>query len=235
MSLPATPPKKKLPLAKLAVVGVVGLAAVALVLHLVGWKVAMEETRRWISVGAATITSAGPVVFFGAMAVLPGFGVPMAPFALAAGPLFGAKLGFPTIILLGIMALTFNLTVTYWLARRWLRPWLTRLLARFGYGIPQVDREDITDLIVLLRVTPGFPFFVQNYLLGIADAPFARYLVISCAVQWPINCLFMLFGDAVSQGRGKVIITAILLIAAVSVGTHLLRKHLAKKKAAAAS
>jgi uncharacterized membrane protein YdjX (TVP38/TMEM64 family) len=164
--------------------------------------------------------------------VLPAFGVPMAPFALAAGPLFGERLGFPTIITLGIVALTLNLVCTYWLARRGLRPLLTRLLTRFGYSLPQVDRDDITDLIVLLRVTPGFPFFVQNYLLGIADAPFLRYLVISCAIQWPINCGFMLFGDALGQGRGKVIITAILLLAALIVGTHLVRRHMAKKKSA---
>jgi uncharacterized membrane protein YdjX (TVP38/TMEM64 family) len=233
MSLPAMPPKKKLPIARLAVAALVVVLIAALAVYLIGWREVLEESRRWASAAAARITGAGPVVFFSAMAVLPAFGVPMAPFALAAGPLFGEQLGFPTIILLGITALTLNCTVTYWLARRWLRPLLTRLLARFGYSIPQVEREDITDLIVLLRVTPGFPFFVQNYLLGLADAPFLRYLVISCAIQWPINCGFMLFGDALSQGRGKVIVTAILLIAALSVGTQFVRRHMAKKKKAA--
>ncbi len=233
MSLPTLPPKRKLPVAKLAIAAGLGVVVVGVILQLVGWQVAWNEARRLVTLGAENVTSAGPAIFFAAMAVLPAFGVPMAPFALAAGPLFGERLGFPAIILLGIAALTFNLTVTYWLARRWLRPWLTRVLGHFGYRIPQVDREDITDLIVLLRVTPGFPFFVQNYLLGLADAPFLRYLAISCAIQWPINCGFMLFGDALSQGRGKVIITAVLLIAALSVGTHLVRKHLAKKKAAA--
>ncbi|MES2696130.1 MAG: VTT domain-containing protein, partial [Verrucomicrobiota bacterium] len=219
---------------KLAIAGAIALVIVAMVLQLVGWRVAYDETRRIVSLVADAIANAGPAVYFGAMAVLPAFGVPMAPFALGAGPLFGERLGFPTIILLGILALTLNLTVTYWLARRWLRPWLTRVLARFGYNIPQVGREDITDLIVLLRVTPGFPFFVQNYLLGLVDAPFLRYLVISCAIQWPINCGFMLFGDALSQGKGKTIITAVLLIVALSVGTQFVRRHLAKKKAKAA-
>ena len=233
MSLSEMPPKKKLPIAKLVIAAVVLAVIAAIVLQLVGWQTAFERGRQVVGTAATAITSAGPGLFFGAMAILPAFGVPMAPFALAAGPLFGAKLGFPLIITLGILALTFNLTITYWLARRWLRPVVTRLLARFGYKIPQVDHDDITDLIVLLRVTPGVPFFVQNYLLGLADAPFFRYLVISCAIQWPINCGFMLFGDALSQGKGKVIITAVLFIAALSVGTHLLRKHLAKKKATA--
>lgn len=231
MSLPIAPAKKKLPIAQLATVGFVLLVVAAAVVYWVGWRTALEESRRFVASAANVITSAGPGVYFGAMAVLPAFGVPMAPFALAAGPLFGERLGFPAIIALGMAALTFNLIVTYWLARRALRPGLTRLLARFGYQIPQVDREDITDLIVFLRVTPGFPFFVQNYLLGIANAPFVRYVVISCAIQWPINCGFMLFGEALSQGRGKVIVTAILLIAGLVAGTHLVRRRLAKKKA----
>jgi uncharacterized membrane protein YdjX (TVP38/TMEM64 family) len=225
------PPRKKLPLAKLAIAGLVVVAMLAFLIQLVGWRVVYDVARRWVEEGSNWVVSAGPAVYFGAMALLPAAGVPMAPFALAAGPLFGEGLGFPLIMTLGILALTTNLTGTYWLARRGLRPLLTRLLERFGYRIPQVAREDITDLIVLLRVTPGFPFFVQNYLLGLVDAPFFRYLLISCAIQWPINCGFMLFGDALSTGRGKVVLTSVLLIAALTVATQLLRKHLAKKKA----
>lgn len=234
MSLPATPPKKKLPLAQLALAGVVALAVAAAILYFVGWREALEGAQRIIATVTDKIVQAGPAVYFGLMAVLPGFGVPMAPFAIGAGTIFGEKLGFPTIILLGMLALTFNLTVTYWLARRWLRPLLTRLLARFGYTIPEVGREDITDLIVLLRVTPGFPFFVQNYLLGLVNAPFLRYLVISCVIQWPINAGFMLFGDALGKGKGKMIITAVLCIVALSVGTQFVRRHMAKKKKAIA-
>jgi uncharacterized membrane protein YdjX (TVP38/TMEM64 family) len=167
------------------------------------------------------------------MALLPLAGVPMSPFALSAGPLFGARLGTPVVVLLGLAAITFNLSVTYWLARRWLRPLLSRVVQRLGYRLPEVERGDATDLIILLRVTPGPPFFVQNYLLGLAEVPFGRYLVISCAVQWSYNIAFILFGDALSQGRGKMAMVAIGLLAALVVGTHLVRKHLGQKKPAA--
>ena len=231
MSLPALPPKKKLPLAKLAIGAAVVLGCAAVVIYFVGWRHAWESAQRMVATVSEVVTRAGPGAYFAAMATLPAAGVPMAPFAFAAGPLFGERLGFPLLITFGIIALTFNLTVTYLLARRWLRPWLTCVLTRFGYAIPNVDRDDITDLIVLLRVTPGVPFFVQNYLLGLADAPFVRYVAISCAVQWPIIGGFMLFGEALNQGQGKVIITSVLLIAALVVATHLVRKHLAKKRA----
>jgi uncharacterized membrane protein YdjX (TVP38/TMEM64 family) len=233
MPVSTRPPKKKLPVAKLALVGVVLLVIAAVVLQFVGWRTAWDESRRLFAATMDVVAAAGPAVFFSAMAVLPAFGAPMAPFALVAGPAFGERLGFPLIITLGLLALTFNLTITYWLARRWLRPVVTRLLERFGYGLPQVEPGDMTDFIVLLRVTPGIPFFVQNYLLGLANAPFARYLAISCAIQWVLNAGFMLFGDALSQGRGKMVLTAILLLAAVAVGTHFVRKQMAKRKAMA--
>lgn len=224
-------PKKKLPIAKLALAAVALVVVAALVVQVLGWQRVWDLARDLVAWGVAVVTGAGPVVYFCAMALLPAAGVPMAPFAMGAGPLFGAELGFTTIILLGIVAITFNLTVTYWLSRRWLRPFFTRLLARFGHKLPEVEGGDATDLIVLLRVTPGIPFFVQNYLLGLANAPFLRYLAISCGIQWTLNTAFMLFGDALAKGRGKLVLSAVLLLVAVIVGTHFVRKRMARKNA----
>jgi uncharacterized membrane protein YdjX (TVP38/TMEM64 family) len=225
-------PPRKLPLALLAGVGAVALVGLVVAIKVVGWQTVLAEGKQLWGVVFDACVSAGPGVFFAAMALAPLVGVPMSPFALAAGPLFGARLGTPVVLVLGLAAITFNLTVTYWLARRWLRPLLARLVERLGYRLPEVERGDATDLIVLLRVTPGPPFFVQNYLLGLAQVPFGRYLAISCAVQWSFNIAFILFGDAISQGRGKLATIAIMLLLALMAGTHLVRRHLGRKKAA---
>ena len=233
MSSPTLPPKKKLPLAKLAMVAGVLVVLAAIVLYFVGWRTALAEAKRIFAEVVAVVAAAGPAVFFGAMALLPALGAPMSIFAITGGLVFREQLGFPLVILFGFAALSFNIALTYWLARRWLRPPLTRWLERAGYRLPQVAPGDMTDFIVLLRVTPGPPFFVQNYLLGLANAPFGRYMVISCGIQGPIILGFMVFGEALNQGRGKMILVAVLLIAALVVGVHMLRKHLAKKKAVA--
>lgn len=222
--------KKKLPLAKLAVVLGIVVAIAAVGLYLVGWRTALDEVLRIKTALVARMSAAGPVVFFSAMALLPGIGVPNSPFALVAGPVFGERLGLPVVTLLGLSAITINLTLTYWLARRWLRPVCGRLLERFGYKLPAVEGGDVNDLILLIRVTPMLPFFVQNYLLGLADVPFLRYLLISVAIQGSLNVGFILFGDALNHGRGGMTLTAVLLIAMLSVGTHLLKKHYGKKK-----
>lgn len=232
MSSESLPPPRKIPLVKLGVGALLIGAIAAVVLYLVGWRTAWAETKQMFNAALDLIAAAGPVAFYAAMATLPVFGAPMGPFAVASGLVFRDQLGLPLVLMLSVAAMTSNITIAYWLARRWLRPPLTRLVTRWGYTLPQVDSGDATDLIVLLRVTPGPPFFVQNYLLGLAEVPFLRYLLISVATQGLLLSGLVVFGDALGQGKGKVVMLAAGAVVAVLVGTHLWRKHLAKKKAA---
>ena len=181
----------------------------------------------------AILAAAGPLAFFGAMALLPAAGVPMIVFSLTAGPAFAPSLGMGTVVAAGLTALTVNLLLTYWLARRALRPLLTRLLARLGHQVPRVEAADMTDLIVVLRVTPGLPFFAQNYILGLADAPFGKFLWISCLSSWTYTAAIIVFGDALRHGEAKLIMEAVLVLVALTAATHFVRRHYGKKKAAA--
>ena len=74
------------------------------------------------------------------------------------------------------------------------------------------------------------PFPVQNYLLGLAQVPVVKYAVISCALQWSFNAAFILFGDALLHGKGKLALLGFCGLVALTVGTQLLRKHYGKKK-----
>ncbi len=178
----------------------------------------------------ALLTSCGPWAFFAAMALTPALGMPLMAFSLTAGPAFGPTMGIGWVVVVGLAAITFNLVLTYWLARRALRPFLEKIIQRWGQRLPKLDGGDTTDLIVAVRVIPGIPFFVQNYLLGLANAPFGKYLLISCAAQWTYAAGFMLFGDALLHGEGKLIISAIIVLVLAFVITHFLRRHLAGKK-----
>lgn len=178
----------------------------------------------------AILASGGPVVFFSAMALLPAIGLPLSFCSLAAGPVFGQQMGMGWVVVCGITAVTINILLTYWLARYALRPHLDRLMKRWGSKLPKVEKGDSTDLIILIRVTPGIPFFVQNYVLGLADAPFGRYLLISCAAQWTYTYAMIVFGDAALHGKGKMIMVAVgVLVVAVAL-THFVRRHFARGK-----
>ena len=208
------------------------LAVVAVVLGAVGLVVLRGvDVHALVDRVLDAVRQAGPAAFFTAMAVLPAFGVPALAFMLPAGPVFGPTLGMPVVIALSLAALTLNMMLSYWLARFALRPWLGRLIARLGYKLPQVPPGDTTSLIVLLRVTPGVPYVAQNYLLGLADAPFGQYLLISCLSSWPHQALWVYFGQQLKDGHGGLILLGVLLMVALVVATRLVRKHLGRKHA----
>jgi len=223
MSNPTSRDKKRL-LVKLAAIGVCLLIGAVLVLRGADLRALIEE-------GLDLLREAGPWTFFIAMAFLPAAGVPMLAFTLTAGPAFAEELGMGVVLGAGLLAIAVNIAVTYWLSAKALRPLLAKLLTRLGYKLPVVAEEDMTDLIVILRVTPGPPFFVQSYLLGLAGVPFGKYMAISCLISCSMNVAFIMFGDALLQGKGKVLLLVFSAIIALVAFTHLLRRHYGNKRA----
>lgn len=177
-----------------------------------------------------TIRLLGPLAFFTAMALLPAAGFPLMAFALTAGPAFGAQLGLGGILFGSALAITVNVVLTYWLARRALRPLLAWALARLGYQIPVVPAADQFEVTLLVRITPGPPFFVQSYLLGLAEIPFRTYLLPSLLFPMINLSGVVIFGDALMHGKGKVAVLGISLVVAGLLGVHLLRRHLRQRR-----
>ena len=194
--------------------------------------VSVAELKAYAHRAIALIQKEGPLPFFSALAILPAVGIPAMAFTLTAGPVFGPEFGMPAVVAMVLAACTVNMLLSYWLARYALRPWLTRLVAWLGYPMPRVPPGDLTALIVLLRVTPGIPFFAQNYLLGVADAPFWKYLIVSCLVSWPHTSAWVIFGRALGQGRSGLILLAVLALIAVTSAAVLVRRHYGAKAAA---
>lgn len=207
-----------------------GLAALA-ALALVALLAAGVDVRGLIARGLEVIRGAGPLAFFTAMAVLPAAGVPFLAFMLPAVPVFGPQLGIPAVVACGLLATVVNMGLSYVLARWTLRPLIERLVVALGFRLPQVDAGDQTDLIVILRVTPGMPFFVQNYVLGLANVPFRKFALLSGLITLPTVTAIMLFSDALLQGKGKVIFVTVMALVALTAATHLVRRHYERKKA----
>ena len=222
MAEPAPRPNRAL-LLKLVAGLVLLLVAAALVARGLDFKALLAQ-------GLELIRGAGAPVFFTAMALLPAAGVPFLTFLLTVVSLFAPRFGTPATVALALVAMTANIVFTYVLARWALRPVLRRLVLRLGYQVPEVAAADATDLIVILRVTPGIPFCVQHYLLGLANVSFGKYLLVSCLISWPLGTAFMLFGDALLHGKGKVALVSLSLILALTAALHLVRKHYGKKR-----
>ena len=213
---------KKLPWLKLAVVGVALVAAV----------IAMGRglnPQELVAQMMALIRGAGPVAFFAAMAVMPSAGAPMGAFSLTVGEAFGDRFTMPGVIALSMTMIAVNLALTYWLARYALRPVLMTLVARYGYKVPSVTKENALSVALVVRLTPGPPFFFQNYLLALAEMPFRLYMVVSWLGVLPWTVAVVVMGKGILNGNFSLIMTATGLVVVAAVVAHYVRNKYAKR------
>ncbi len=182
------------------------------------------DARQALDTLLANVRELGPWPFFTLMAVMPAVGAPISIFTLTVGPLFAPVLGMPLVLGLAFLSIGVNLMLTYVLARWLLRPWVERVCSWLGFRIPDVAEADHRSLVILVRVTPGTPFVLQNYLLGMARIPVASYFTISWVIASLYACAFIIFGDAVAHGKGKGVLIGLSLLVALTVGVNFLRK-----------
>jgi uncharacterized membrane protein YdjX (TVP38/TMEM64 family) len=169
-----------------------------------------------------------PWALFAALVVLPGLPVPTSALLFTAGVVWRDQ---PmTAVWLSMLGISLNLTWTYWLAARPARSLVEKLLAATEIQIPDLPRGDHLRLILIMRLTPGIPFFLQNYLLGFLRAPFVLYLPISILCNGIIGTGVVLSGVGLADGNLMPVITGVSLIAVGIVLTQLIRRWLAKKR-----
>jgi uncharacterized membrane protein YdjX (TVP38/TMEM64 family) len=208
------------------------IATLAIVV-LIGIQVAPQLETSPTKLATLVITSlrqAGPVVFFGAMGLLPVIGFPLAPFNLAAGPAFAPTLGLVPVILLAVAAISLNVALTYWLSRWALRPLVERAASWLGYAIPEIPHDKHLPAAFLVRATPGPPFFLQSCLLGLARVRFGSYMVASCTIPGLFAMLCIIGGDALMKGNTRLVLLAFGALGALALALKLLRKAPAQPK-----
>jgi len=192
----------------------VAVSVVCLAAQRVGWGELMQSVLD-------RVRAAGPLVFFAAMAILPVVGFPLSPFALVAGPAFAPTLGTGTVVACAILAVMVNVALSYGVAARGLAP----VAARRGWKIPRPPARLTFLLILLLRVAPGLPFWVQSYLLGLIRAPFLPYMAVSTLVPAVYLSVTILASTAVLQGRKATAGFALATILVVGIALHFFRRR----------
>ena len=169
-----------------------------------------------------------PWLLFAGLVILPALPVPTSALLFLAGTVWHDR----PIVACGIclVALALNMTWTYWAAARPGRGLVEKLLAAGKFQVPELPHGNHLRFILLLRLTPGFPLFLQNYLLGFFRVPFGLYLPVSILCTGIIGCGVVLSGAGLADGKVKWAITGVSLIVLGSVLTHLIRGWLAKRK-----
>ena len=209
-----------------------GLACLAVAMVLacwVAWSLGLDLAslkEAWQRCDTYLISHPGAL--FWAIVFLPGLPIPTSALLFTAGVVWRQHPVMAS--LLCLLAMTLNLTWTYWLAAGPGRRMVEKLLAATSFKIPELPRGDHLKLILILKLTPAIPFFVQNYLCGFLRAPFFLYLPISILCNGIIGTGVVLSGVGLAGGKLMPALTGISLIAAGAVFTHLVRGWLAKRK-----
>jgi uncharacterized membrane protein YdjX (TVP38/TMEM64 family) len=208
------------------------LAGVALVLGvgclLLAWRMGVDGAMLkagWKS--AEGFLMDRPWWLFAGLVILPGLPVPMSALLFLAGTVWRDR----PIAACGIclLALLLNFTWTYWVAARPGRGLVEKLLAAGTLRIPVLPKDNHLRAILLLRLTPGVPLFIQNYLLGFLHVPFRLYLPVSLACSGLISCGVVLSAAGVAGGNLTPVISGAALIVVGLVAVQMIRQRLQGK------
>jgi len=198
------------------VLALAGLAAAWLgwiVLKHIDWTALLAELQK------------RPVLFFIAFALLPAVGAPMSAFYLGAGAAFPLEIAIPG----AMLAMSVNIAISYVLGRWALHPVVDRIARRLGYTVPHVRREDVWVLTLLVRITPGPPFFMQHYLLALGRVPFDVYLIVSIPVCGLMGTAAVCAGSGVTSGSIVQLVAGIFFFVAIVVGVRFARRALQRR------
>jgi uncharacterized membrane protein YdjX (TVP38/TMEM64 family) len=171
-------------------VAVAGIAAALFLLPLDRWLLALVETMRGAGAGGAALYVAAYVL--ACVLFLPG-----SVLTLAAGFAYGPVQG----TLLVMVASMLGATAAFVLGRTVLRGRIERRLA----GQPRfaaVDRAVAAQgfkVVLLLRLSPLFPFNVLNYALGLTRVPLRTYALASLIGMFPGTLLYVYLGSLVTS------------------------------------
>ena len=158
-----------------------------------------------------------------ALAILPGLGFPISPLLVLVGIVFAPRYGMPMACALGILAQSFCTIWTYLLSSGPLRGMLRRIVSR-RRELPQLNDSNALRLGLIMRITPGIPYALQNIVLGILGMRLKPYLIVSIPITavWTVG--FIVTGGALFEGRAGLAIAGVLLLIVLIIITKMLQR-----------
>ncbi|MFO0690930.1 MAG: hypothetical protein U0900_19695 [Myxococcota bacterium] len=177
----------------------------------------------WAEAAFESLRGIPPLLFFGGFVLATFVPFPVGLFYMAAGVAYGVG---PALAWIAASLAASNL-ILHTAARRFLRPWVEPIVVRRGYRIPRFDSGlDEIFFITLIRLTPGIPYFLQNWILAVAQLDLVRFLVLSVAIQMIYVTGFVVLGRSALDGELGWALGGLAVLVAVSA----LARHLARRR-----
>ncbi len=190
----------------------------------------------------------GPVIFAAVYALAVTLFLPASALTLAAGAIFGIGAGVLTVW--GGAVLT--VALSFLIARRLVRARVERIAKdnpKFG-AIDKALGEEGWKLVALMRLSPVFPFNVQNYLYGVSSIRFWPCVIASAVFMLPGTFMYVYFGyiggQAAAAASGDVdaaklalqgiglVATVLVTLYIANVASRAVKKHIVEGEESAA-
>lgn len=185
------------------------------------WK-SHPEMAYWLGLidSGRSFLEANPWALIAVLATLPGLGFPISPVLILFGVVLAPRYGMPATLALAISAHSLCTIWTYALAAGPLRGLLTEYILRHR-ELPTMSEGNALRLGLILRLTPGIPYAVQNIVLGILGMRFRHYLLVSIPTTsiWTVG--FVMTGGAIFKGHAGWAIGGIAILIVLVLVTRM--------------
>lgn len=192
-----------------------GLAAVVVICLTVGREPLnhfLNSLRQW-----------GAVPFYAVFALAISFGVPPTPFLLAAGAAFDSGTN-----LIGItIAYACSLTIAHAYAQRLFKRQLEQFITTKAPYLAGLLRNNPMTTTLLVRLTPGFPYVLQNCLLVTTCRSYGGFLWPSLPPLVLLAMLYASLGRTLMAGKYGLLVVLLIILGAVLVAF----RHVARSRA----
>lgn len=183
----------------------------------------------WAQAALESVRSAPPLLFFSALVVATFLPLPIGLFYLTAGVAYGIG---PSLAWIAGSLVVSNLII-HTASRTFLRPSLEAFVARRGHRIPGFESGlDEAIFITLIRLTPGVPYFLQNWVLAVAQLDLLRFVVLSVGIQMIYVTGFVVLGRSALDGQLGWAIGGLALLVAVAAAARVMARRRADRGAA---
>jgi uncharacterized membrane protein YdjX (TVP38/TMEM64 family) len=128
--------------------------------------------------------------------------------------------GIPAAVALAIAAQSLCSIWTYGLAAGPLK----RLFRRYLLGVralPEMSKHNAVSLGLILRLTPGLPYALQNIILGTMGMRFRDYLLVSIPTTSLWTACFVITGGTILKGQLGWAITGLVILIVVILATRM--------------
>ena len=162
--------------------------------------------------------------FFGAV-LFTAVGLPRQLVAFVCGYVFGLWQG----VLLSLLAALLGCMLAYFVASRWLGPWISKRYQSIIDMLDKLVRHDAFAKVIVVRLQPLGTNLLTNLCAGVSAIRPITFFSATAIGYLPQLLVFALAGDGIRLGQGsKLLLSGAMLLISLVVAYWLWRRHRAR-------